>query len=220
MRLPLICRLGAAALALLLAGAATFAQSVRDHTRLGGDRSTTVTEAQANELTLTVTEVALRPIQIWVRTAGSIGAGRTVSAFVPAGEASLVKVGQRVRAFPPESRASMYQANVSLVMSRDDGAMVQVTLAGPPREGSSRYVLEIVTESGEFLSVPNEAIIELGGKRLVYVQQPQGRYLPREIQLGVQGELLAQVVAGVQAGEQVVTIGSFFIDAEHKLKGP
>jgi hypothetical protein len=36
---------------------------------------------------------------------------------------------------------------------------------------------------------------------------------------GVQGELFTQVLNGLQEGEQVVTIGSFFIDAEHKLKG-
>jgi multidrug efflux pump subunit AcrA (membrane-fusion protein) len=76
-----------------------------------------------------------------------------------------------------------------------------------------------VTEDGEHLSVPNEAIIETGSTRLVYVQESPGHYLPREITPGVQGELYTQVIEGVKAGEQVVTFGSFFIDAEHKLKG-
>jgi hypothetical protein len=31
--------------------------------------------------------------------------------------------------------------------------------------------------------------------------------------------LFTQVIDGLKSGEQVVTIGSFFIDAEHKLKG-
>jgi Cu(I)/Ag(I) efflux system membrane fusion protein len=80
--------------------------------------------------------------------------------------------------------------------------------------------MEIVTERGDFLSVPNEAIIETGGKQVVYVQQEQGRYEPRTIQPGVQGELFTQVLDGLKPGEQVVTFGSFFVDAEHKLKGP
>jgi len=214
--LPLI---RAAALALLIASPA-LAQSVRDHIRLGGDRSTTITESQATEMTLTVTAVAVRPIQVWLRTAGTIRPDRTVSAFVPPSEASLVKAGQRVRAFPPESRASMFQATVSRVAPQGDGAAVLVTLSAPPREGSSRYVLEIVADAGEFLSVPNEAIIESGAKRLVYVQQEPGRYLPREIEAGLQGELYTQILKGVKTGEQVVTFGSFFIDADYKLKGP
>ena len=44
-------------------------------------------------------------------------------------------------------------------------------------------------------------------------------YVPREIHTGIQGELLTQVLDGVNDGDQVVTFGSFFIDAEHKLKG-
>ncbi len=215
----MIGRIAPTAVVLLIAASAVFAQSVRDHTRLKGDRSTTVTESQATELTLTVTEVAVRPIQIWVRTAGAIGPGRMISAFVPVREAALVKAGQRVRAFPPESRASMYQATVSRVAQRADGAAIQVKLSAPPREGSARYVLEIVTEGGEFLSVPNEAIIESGDTRLVYVQEDPGRYLPREIQSGMQGELYTQILGGVKPGEKVVTFGSFFIDAHYKLKG-
>ena len=97
--------------------------------------------------------------------------------------------------------------------------MVSATLAGQGLEDGVRYILEIVTERGDLLSVPNEAIIESNGKQVVYVQEQPGRYVPREIRLGVQGELYAHVLTGLKPGEQVVTFGSFFIDAEHKLKG-
>jgi multidrug efflux pump subunit AcrA (membrane-fusion protein) len=76
-----------------------------------------------------------------------------------------------------------------------------------------------VTDRGELLSVPNEAIIETGDKRMVYVQGSEGSYAPREVELGLQGELFTEVVNGLMPGEQVVTFGSFFIDADHKLKG-
>jgi Cu(I)/Ag(I) efflux system membrane fusion protein len=79
--------------------------------------------------------------------------------------------------------------------------------------------MEILIEQGPFLSVPNEAIIEEAEQRIVYVQQQEGQYAPREIHIGIQGELYTQILAGVDDGDQVVTFGSFFIDAEHKLKG-
>ena len=112
----------------------------------------------------------------------------------------------------------MFQAKVTRVVSEGDRTSVSAVLSGPGHEGSSRYVLEIVTEPIESLSVPNEAIIESDGKHVVYVQVEKGRYDPREIKPGLQGELYTQVLDGLAAGDQVVTFGSFFIDADHKLK--
>ena len=115
----------------------------------------------------------------------------------------------------------MYQARVTRVGAEGDRVAVTVRAdrAGAAR-GSRDYVLEIVTEEGEFLSVPNEAIIETGGKQ-------------RGLRAGADGTLRAagdpdrragravhrRCSRGSKAGEQVVTFGSFFIDAEHKLKG-
>jgi hypothetical protein len=211
--------------ALLFGTALVFALAVdaaaqREHTRPAPNRSTAVTEAQATELTLTLTEVAVRPIQLWVRTAGEVDtSGRVVSAAVPREAASRVRVGQRVRAFSPESRSRMYQATVADLANSRDMIVVKAALMGRALEASRYYVLEIVTEAGDLLSVPNEAIIESGGKQVVYVQGSGGTYEPREIGVGVRGELFTEVTKGLNPGEQVVTIGSFFIDAEHKLKG-
>jgi Cu(I)/Ag(I) efflux system membrane fusion protein len=201
-------------------GPALYAQGVREHTRLKGDRSTAVTESQAAELTLTVTEVTVRPIQAWIRTAGRADASRrTITAVLSPAESALVRVGQRVRAFSPGARSLMYQARISQVTRQAGSVTVAASVSGQARQDSDRYVLEIVADHGDLLSVANEAIIETGGARIVYVQQPGGRYAPRDIQIGVQGELYTQVLGGVQAGEQVVTLGSFFVDAERKLKG-
>jgi Cu(I)/Ag(I) efflux system membrane fusion protein len=78
--------------------------------------------------------------------------------------------------------------------------------------------MEIVTERGEYLSIPNEAIIEEGTKRIVYVPRDGGQYVPLEVQTGIQGELYTAVEKGLKDGDQVVSFGSFFIDAEYKLK--
>ena len=196
------------------------AHGQRERTRPSPRRSTPVSQSQASELTLTLTEVAVRPLQVWIRVAGTVDAARrTVTAVVPEASASRVRTGQRVRAFSPASRSRMYQGTIAQIAAGPGGATVRVNLMGQTLEAARHYVLEIVTEGGEFLSVPNEAIIENGGTPLVYVQEPDGSYAPREIKLGVQGELYTQILDGVKTGDQVVTIGSFFIDAEHKLKG-
>jgi hypothetical protein len=195
-------------------------QDVRQHTRLAGPKGTTITESQAAALTLTLGAAVLRPVQTWIRTAGSIDkTGKILSTFLSGTEASLVKVGQRVRAFPPSSKSSMYQAYITRVSPRAGGAAVEASLTAFGRQNTTLYVMEIVVEQGPFLSVPNEAIIEEGDKHIVYVQQQTGQYVPQEIHRGIQGELYTQVLDGLEENAQVVTFGSFFIDAEHKLKG-
>ena len=221
----------------LLAVTAAQAQNIRDHTRpatttdparlryrLGDNTranraSTAVSDAQATDVTLTLNQVSVRPIQTWVRTAGRIdNARKRLTAYVHPPEAVLVKVGQRVRAFPPESKSSMFQAWVTRTVPQADGVMIEVTLSSTGRENSSNYVMEIVTERGEFLSIPNEAIIEEGTKHVVYVQRQAGQYIPVEIQTGIQGELYTAVEGGLKEDDQVVSFGSFFVDAEYKLK--
>lgn len=204
----------------LLAAAPAAGQGVREHTRLARAPGTTVTKAQAEALTLTVSTVSTRLIQSWIRTAGTIDAtGRILAGSLSGSDAALVKVGQRVRAFPPSSKSSMYQASVTRAVPQRGGVAVEASLASTGRQNTTLYVMEIVVERGPFLAVPNEAIIEEGERHIVYVEEQPGQYVPHEIHTGMQGELLTQVIDGVKEGDQVVTFGSFFIDAEHKLKG-
>lgn len=211
-------RAGSLLLLSLLAIRATQAQDIRKHTRpdIGG---TTVTQSQAVDLTLTLSKASVRPVQTWVRTAGTIDRSEKIlTAYLYPPDAPLVKVGQRVRAFPPDSRSSMYQAWITRVVPQGGRTLVEATLVANGRDHSVDYVMEIVADRGQFLSVPNEAIIEEGDKHVVYVQQQPGQYAPQEIHTGAQGELYTQVLHGLKEGDQVVTFGSFFIDAEHKLK--
>jgi hypothetical protein len=195
------------------------AQGIRDRIR-SAPRGTAVTKSQAAELTLTVTPVEIRPIQVWVRAAGTAYKdGKVLTVFLSRADADLVKAGQRARAFPVQSRSSMYQARVTRVSLQPDGATADVTLAATGRANTTHYVVEIVTDRGDFLSVPNEAIIEEGTSRVVYVQRGDGQYEPHPIKTGIQGELYTHIIGGVNPGDQVVTFGSFFIDSEYKLKG-
>jgi len=214
-------KLDALLLIFLLGAGTAGAQGVREHTRLAGPKGTKITDSQAAALTLTLSAVSPRLIQTWVRTAGTIDkAGKTLGASLSGREATLVKVGQRVRAFPPSSKSSMYQAYITRVVPRAGGGVdVEASLKAPGRQNAALYVMEIVVEQGPFLSVPNEAIIEEGDRHIVYVLQQPGQYVPTEIHTGIQGELFTHVLDGVSDEAQVVTFGSFFIDAEHKLKG-
>ncbi|HET8699682.1 MAG TPA: hypothetical protein VFO94_19520, partial [Gammaproteobacteria bacterium] len=198
--------------------APTERHDVRAQTRIVRRSSTAVTETQASELTLTLTEAETRFIQTWVRTAGTLDeTDRLLTAHLSSADAEHVAVGQRVRAFPVAQRTQMYQAKISRITPEPGGARVEATIAA--RDFGTPYLMEIVVEQGPFLSVPNASIIEEGTGQVVYVQEGPGQYTPRTIHTGIQGELYTQVLDGLAEGDQIVSIGSFFVDADNKLKG-
>ncbi len=162
-----------------------------------------------------VSEVAVRPLQILIRTSGKVDRGtRLRTAKLSPSDAARVRVGQRVRAFALESRSSMLPGRVVEL----EGGQVWVELRNAS-VARTTWLLEIIADQGPRLSVANEAIVEEDGRRTVYVQDRAGDFLPRAIETGLEGELYTEVVSGAVPGEGVVTFGSFFIDAEYKMKG-
>ena len=158
-------------------------------------------------------------IQTWLRTAGVLDAERnTLTACVSGEDATLIRPGQRVRAFSPESKSSIYQARVRSTTAGANCVSVEAALSGPTYRDATRYVMEIIVDRGTMLAVANAAIIERDGTDIVYEQIHPGHYEPHEIHTGLKGETYTEVLDGITAGMQVITIGSFFIDAEYRLK--
>jgi hypothetical protein len=204
------------ALAAGLVGAVD-AQTIRSHTRQAAPEDADVSEAQAIELTLTLVPTAKQTLQTWIRTAGVLDESRQIlTGCVYPPDAGLVRQDLRVRAFPPDSKSSIYQARVAGVTQGDDCTEVEAVLSGPVYGEASRYVLEIIVNLGEVLAIPHEAIIERDGRHLVYVQRHPGHFEPQEVDIGRRGELYAEVLLGLDEGDQVVTLGSFFIDADYR----
>jgi hypothetical protein len=203
-----------------MVGAAANAGDIRERIRLARPEGAAVSQGQADVLTLTLAEVRVRTIQNWVRTAGALDAtGRLLTAWPAADDASSVKVGQRARVFSADSKSSMLQAKITRVLPHANRVQIEAQLAVAAHDRGVQYLLEVVVDRGEYLSVPNEAIVEEGESQVVYVQSGDGSYQPRAITTRLQGERYTEVLQGVTAGEQVVTTGSFFIDAEYKMKG-
>lgn len=197
------------------------AQGVRSHTPPTVAAGAVVSDNQASELTLTLTDVAVRPIQAWVRAAGHVSAdGKTLRIVLPAAEASTVKVGQRIRCFSVAFRSQMHQGRIAKVTAQGDQVLLEAALADDVRPEGARFVVEIVVDRGDYLSVPNVSIIEEGERHIVYVPAGAGKYAAKPVLTGLQGELYTQILGGLSEGDKVVSIGSFFIDAETKLKSP
>ncbi|SMF95005.1 membrane fusion protein, Cu(I)/Ag(I) efflux system [Methylomagnum ishizawai] len=68
------------------------------------------------------------------------------------------------------------------------------------------------------LAVPDSAVLDSGVRKLVLVEKGEGRFEPREVKLGRYADDYFEVLAGLSAGEKVVTRANFLIDAESNLK--
>lgn len=78
--------------------------------------------------------------------------------------------------------------------------------------------LEIETNLGEKLVVPESAVLHSGVRKLVFVDRGAGRLEPRAVRLGVAASGYYEVLDGLREGEQVAASGTFLIDSESKLK--
>ncbi len=67
------------------------------------------------------------------------------------------------------------------------------------------------------LAVPREAVLDSGTQTLAFLDRGEGRFEPREIKTGRTFDGYTEVIEGLQAGDTVVTSGTFLIDSESKL---
>jgi membrane fusion protein, copper/silver efflux system len=70
----------------------------------------------------------------------------------------------------------------------------------------------------EHLVVPETAVLHAGERSVVFVDEGDGRYRPRRVELGAAGDGQVEVLRGLADGERVVAAGTFLIAAESRLR--
>ena len=67
--------------------------------------------------------------------------------------------------------------------------------------------------------MPSEALIRPGTRNVIMVDEGEGNFRPQEVRLGLESGEHTEILAGLSAGERVVTSGQFLIDSEASMKG-
>ncbi|BBO85938.1 hypothetical protein DSCO28_65040 [Desulfosarcina ovata subsp. sediminis] len=71
----------------------------------------------------------------------------------------------------------------------------------------------------ERLVIPQEAVIDSGVRKRVFVSRGKGKFEAREVTLGVEGnDYMFEVKDGLSEGEEIVLSGQFMLDSESRLK--
>jgi Cu(I)/Ag(I) efflux system membrane fusion protein len=66
--------------------------------------------------------------------------------------------------------------------------------------------------------VPSLAVLRTGERNLVVLAEGEGRFAPREVTLGSEGDGDTEILSGLQAGDKVVTSAQFLLDSESSLR--
>ena len=69
----------------------------------------------------------------------------------------------------------------------------------------------------EFLVVPEEAVVDTGEKKIVYVERKEELFEGVEVELGPRQDDFYPVLKGLAAGDKVAAAGGFLVDAETRL---
>jgi len=119
-----------------------------------------------------------------------------------------------------------YRGTVSYVYPYLEGktrtATVRVELENPGGVLKPDMYAHIELEprvGGKTVLVSSEAVIRSGIRNVVFVARGEGRFEPRDVTLGLEGEEgTVQVLKGLAAGERVVVSSQFLLDSESSLK--
>ena len=69
------------------------------------------------------------------------------------------------------------------------------------------------------LTVPSEAVIQTGKRSVVIVAQGDGRFVPTDVETGLDSAGRTEIRTGLALGQKVVVSGQFLVDSEASLRG-
>ncbi len=79
------------------------------------------------------------------------------------------------------------------------------------------YLESVIAKNS--LVIPQEAVIDSGVRKIVFVAVGEGKFEPREVNIGLEGnENDFQVLDGLKAGEEIVLSAQFMLDSESRLR--
>ncbi len=141
-------------------------------------------------------------------------------------ELPWVKVGVPATVTLDYLPGKKYRGKVTYVYPYLEGktrtATIRVELANPGRvlkPDMFAHVELAPTVGKKTILIPSEAVIRTGVRNVVFVAKGEGRFEPREVSLGLEGEEgTVQILGGLTVDESVVVSAQFLLDSESSIR--
>ena len=79
-------------------------------------------------------------------------------------------------------------------------------------------VARLSYDLGERVAVPDTAVMQTGEHDYAFRDTGDGRLVPTEVKIGARSDGWLEVLAGLSAGDRVVTSANFLVDSESSMK--
>jgi membrane fusion protein, copper/silver efflux system len=76
---------------------------------------------------------------------------------------------------------------------------------------------EIKIDGGRHLAIPEEAVLDSGMRKIVFIDKGNGHFEPKEVKLGPKMDGFYQIVAGLEEGQKIAASSAFLLDSESRL---
>lgn len=146
-----------------------------------------------------------------------------VLADVYESELPRVAVGQSARMTLSYRPGREWRGKVTYVYPSLDEktrtAKVRLEFPNPREELKPEMYADVVLKSAprEALRVPDDAVLDSGTRKVVFVAKGEGLLEPREVTVGEQGGGFFEVLSGLAEGEEIALGASFLVDSESRL---
>jgi cobalt-zinc-cadmium efflux system membrane fusion protein len=137
-------------------------------------------------------------------------------AKVRKGQAAIVSVG----AFPDMKLKGRITYIADLVDQATRTVKARIEVANPGRklkpEMFATVELALAADAPPVLAVPEDALQDLDGKKVVFVAEKESEFEVRTVQIGRVAGGLIEIVSGLKEGERYAIKGSFILKSEAK----
>lgn len=145
-------------------------------------------------------------------------------ADVYSSEISQITLGMKAQLTLPGQPGTPREGHVAFIdpLADDKTRTVRVRLSFSNSDGQLRPGTygEVTFESAarQGLLIPADAVIDSGTEKVVFLNLPGGRFLPRTVQTAPAPGDAVEVTAGLSEGDVVVVRANFLVDSESRLK--
>ncbi len=147
-----------------------------------------------------------------------------VQADVYEPELSRVKLGTRAELTLGAYHGRSFPGRVAFIDPQVDPktrtVKVRIEFSNPKGELKPEMFGEVVfqTLGRKGLTIPVDAVLDSGTRKVVFVALGEGRFEPREVQVGSNLGESVEIIQGLKAGEDVITRANFLVDSESRLR--
>ncbi len=148
-----------------------------------------------------------------------------VNAEVAEAQGAWLRSETAVEARVPGFPGQVFRGRVSAILPEVNAATrtlrARVELANPGGRLKPGMFATLVFAQGtgaKALLVPSEAVIRTGERSVVIVAESEGKFRPREVELGFESGGKSEIRKGLSEGDKVVVSGQFLIDSEASLR--